>query len=73
MIFFSAGFDAHREDDMSRLGWTDADYGWLTQQVANVAARHASGRMVSVLEGGYNLTSLARSAGAHVRVLLGVD
>jgi acetoin utilization deacetylase AcuC-like enzyme len=73
MIFFSAGFDAHRDDDMSRLGWTDADYGWLTQQVAGVAARHARGRIVSVLEGGYNLTSLARSAGAHVRVLLGVD
>ena len=73
MIFVSAGFDAHREDEMARLGWTDSDYGWITRQIADVAARHAKGRIVSVLEGGYALSALARSVEAHVRVLIGAD
>lgn len=73
MIFVSAGFDAHREDDMGRLGWVDADYAWLTRQIVAVAGRHAKGRIVSLLEGGYCLPALARSAGAHVRVLTGAD
>ena len=73
MIFFSAGFDAHREDDMTRLCWTDADYAWVTREILGVAQRHARGRIVSVLEGGYCLTALARSAGAHVRTLIGAD
>ena len=73
MIFVSAGFDAHREDDMSRLSWTDADYAWVTRQIVEVARRHAKGRIVSLLEGGYCLTALARSAGAHVRTLVGAD
>jgi len=73
MIFISAGFDAHREDDMSRLRWSDADYAWVTREVVEVAKRHAKGRVVSLLEGGYCLPALARSAGAHVSVLVGAD
>jgi acetoin utilization deacetylase AcuC-like enzyme len=73
MVFFSAGFDAHRDDDMSRLMWLESDYAWLTREVAAVAHRHANGRMVSLLEGGYALPALARSAGAHVRALIGAD
>jgi acetoin utilization deacetylase AcuC-like enzyme len=73
MIFFSAGFDAHRDDDMSRLMWVDEDYAWLTREVMTATARHARGRIVSLLEGGYSLPALARSAAAHVRVLIGAD
>ncbi|MEO8135069.1 MAG: histone deacetylase family protein [Betaproteobacteria bacterium] len=73
MIFVSAGFDAHREDEMARLGWNDSDYAWITRQIADVAARHAGGRIVSMLEGGYALPALARSVEAHVKVLMGAD
>ena len=70
MVFLSAGFDAHRDDDMSRLGWVDSDYAWLTRQIVDLAGRHAQGRIVSVLEGGYNLGVLARASAAHVQALL---
>ena len=73
MIFVSAGFDAHREDDMSHLGWTDADYGWVTKQLLEVAEEHADGRIVSMLEGGYHLAALARSVELHVRTLIELD
>ena len=72
MIFISAGFDAHRDDDMANLGWVEADYAWVTARLVEVAERHAKGRIVSMLEGGYDLRALARSVGAHVGVLLGV-
>jgi len=72
MIFISAGFDAHREDDLGQLGLIEADYEWITQRIKGVADRHAQGRIVSCLEGGYNLGALARSVAAHVRVLAGV-
>ena len=72
MIFISAGFDAHREDDLGQLGLVEADYEWITQRIKGVADRHAQGRIVSCLEGGYNLGALARSVAAHVRVLAGV-
>jgi acetoin utilization deacetylase AcuC-like enzyme len=72
MIFVSAGFDAHRDDDLGRMGLVEADYEWITAQLLAVARRHAQGRIVSCLEGGYNLGALARSAAAHVRVLAGV-
>jgi acetoin utilization deacetylase AcuC-like enzyme len=72
MIFVSAGFDAHRDDDLGRLGLVEADYEWITQRLVDLAKRHAQGRIVSCLEGGYNLGALARSAAAHVRVLAGV-
>ena len=72
MIFISAGFDAHREDDLGQLGLVEADYEWITQRIKGVAERHAQGRIVSCLEGGYSLAALARSVAAHVRVLAGV-
>jgi acetoin utilization deacetylase AcuC-like enzyme len=69
MIFISAGFDAHREDDMGQLGLVEQDYVWMTMQIKEVARRHAKGRIVSCLEGGYHLDALARSVEAHIRVL----
>ena len=73
MLFISAGFDAHRDDDMSQLGWRDADYGWVTARLVEVAEQCAQGRVVSLLEGGYHLPALARSAEQHVRALLGLN
>lgn len=72
MLFISAGFDAHREDDMGGFGLREADYTWVTEKLKDVAARHASRRIVSVLEGGYALHALGRSAAAHIRVLGGL-
>jgi len=72
MIFISAGFDAHREDDLGQLGLVEADYAWMTRQIVGWADRYAQGRVVSCLEGGYNLSALARSVAAHVRELAGV-
>lgn len=72
MLFISAGFDAHREDELGQLGLVEADYEWITTMLKDVAARHAQGRIVSCLEGGYALSALARSVVAHVRVLAGV-
>ena len=72
MLFISAGFDAHREDDVGGLGLVEADFEWLTDQVVDVARRHAQGRIVSCLEGGYNLSALGRSVVAHLRVLAGI-
>jgi acetoin utilization deacetylase AcuC-like enzyme len=69
LVLFSAGFDAHAEDDMAMLRFTDADYAWVTAQVKDIAERHAEGRMVSVLEGGYALSALGRSVVQHLRVL----
>jgi acetoin utilization deacetylase AcuC-like enzyme len=73
LVIFSAGFDAHAEDDMAMLRLADADYAWVTQQVKAVAERHAQGRIVSMLEGGYALSALGRSVVQHVRVLAGLD
>jgi acetoin utilization deacetylase AcuC-like enzyme len=73
VIFISAGFDAHLEDDMANLGWSDADYAWITARIVEVADRHAQGRIVSSLEGGYALPALGRSVAAHVGVLLGIN
>jgi len=69
MLFVSAGFDAHREDDLGQLGLVEADYEWITQRLVALAERHAGGRIVSCLEGGYHLGALARSVAAHLRVL----
>ncbi|MCF8199053.1 MAG: histone deacetylase family protein [Sulfuritalea sp.] len=69
MIFFSAGFDAHYEDDMASLGLIESDYAWVTEQIKHVAHEHAKGRIVSILEGGYALSALARSVTTHVKVL----
>ena len=72
MVFISAGFDAHREDDLGQLGLVEADYEWITRRIKELAARHAKGRIVSCLEGGYALSALARSVVAHLRVLADV-
>ncbi|MFC5472705.1 histone deacetylase family protein [Paraherbaspirillum soli] len=69
MIFVSAGFDAHREDDMAQMALVEDDYAWLTRQVMLVAKQYAQGRIVSCLEGGYNLSALGRSVVAHLKVL----
>ena len=69
MIFISAGFDAHREDDLGQMGLVEADYAWITQRIKALADQHAQGRIVSCLEGGYHLGALARSVAAHLRVL----
>ncbi|MDE3009250.1 MAG: histone deacetylase family protein [Pseudomonadota bacterium] len=73
LIYVSAGFDGHREDDMGNLGLVEADYLWVTQQLMALANRHCQGRVISCLEGGYVLSCLARSATAHVRALIGAD
>jgi len=72
MIFVSAGFDAHREDDLGQLGLVEADYKWMTMKIKEVADKYAQGRVVSSLEGGYNLSALGRSVEAHVRELAGI-
>jgi acetoin utilization deacetylase AcuC-like enzyme len=72
MLFVSAGFDAHRDDDMAMLGLVEADYAWVTQKIKAVAGQYASGRIVSVLEGGYELHALGRSVMAHLKVLSGL-
>ncbi len=73
LLYISAGFDAHREDDMGNLGFVEADYEWVTRQLMEVAQRHCKGRVISALEGGYALNALARSAAAHVKVLIAAD
>ena len=73
MVFISAGFDAHREDDMGGLALVEADYAWMTSEVMEVARLYANGRIVSTLEGGYALSALGRSVVAHVKVLAGLD
>ncbi len=72
MIFVSAGFDAHQDDEMSHVSLTDADFKWVAEQIVHIAKLSASGRIVSVLEGGYDLQSLARCVETHMRVLMGL-
>jgi acetoin utilization deacetylase AcuC-like enzyme len=71
-MYISAGFDAHRDDDMASLGLVEADYVWVTQRIRDLAERYAAGRIISVLEGGYNLGALGRSVAAHLKVLAGI-
>lgn len=72
LILISAGFDGHREDEMGQFKLVEADYAWITQQLVEQAAESAQGRIISFLEGGYNLSALGRSAVAHIRVLSGL-
>ncbi len=69
LILISAGFDAHADDPLAGLCWHEADYAWLTGRICDLADAHAAGRVVSVLEGGYDLDALERSVAAHVGVL----
>jgi len=72
MIFVSAGFDAHRDDEMSYVSLTDADFRWVSEEIVRMADISASGRIVSALEGGYEVHSLARCVEAHMRVMMGL-
>ena len=73
MLFISAGFDAHREDDMGGMALLEADYAWITRAIMQIADQYAGGRIVSCLEGGYDLSSLARSVVAHLKALAEID
>jgi acetoin utilization deacetylase AcuC-like enzyme len=70
MLLISAGFDAHRADPLANLRLEEADYAWATDELLDLAARHCGGRVVSTLEGGYDLDALAASAAAHVGRLM---
>ena len=70
MIFVSAGFDAHLEDDMSGVSLTEVDFRWITEKILELADTYSEGRVVSSLEGGYELSALARSVETHLRVLM---
>jgi acetoin utilization deacetylase AcuC-like enzyme len=72
LILISAGFDAHRDDDMASLRLVENDYTWVTHELKRVAEKHAKARIISVLEGGYELHALGRSAMAHIKVLSGL-
>ena len=72
LLLISAGFDAHREDDMGGLALREADYAWVTEKLMELATHHAKGRIVSTLEGGYALHALGRSVTAHIKVLSGL-
>lgn len=73
MFFISAGFDAHIADDMSGIGLVEDDFIWVTEQIVTLANQYAGGKIVSTLEGGYELHSLARSVESHLRVLMGLS
>lgn len=70
LILISAGFDAHANDPLANLNWHEDDFAWLTQRLCDLAATHAQGRVVSCLEGGYDLGALQSSVAAHVSVLM---
>jgi len=70
IIFISAGFDAHIEDPMAGLKLVEADYTWITKELCTLADNYSEGRIVSVLEGGYAMSALGRSAVAHIRALM---
>jgi acetoin utilization deacetylase AcuC-like enzyme len=70
VLLISAGFDAHRDDPLAQIELTDEDFAWATDKLMEMAETHAGGRVVSTLEGGYNLQALARSTAAHVQVLM---
>lgn len=70
LVLISAGFDAHRDDPLGGLGWQTADFVWLTERLCDIAEAHSGGRVVSCLEGGYDLDALADCVAAHVRVLM---
>lgn len=72
LVLVSAGFDAHRDDPLANVNLRESDFAWLTTGICELAHTHCQGRVVSVLEGGYNTTALAASVGAHVRALMGV-
>jgi len=72
IILISAGFDAHYEDDLGSMKLYEKDYAWVTEQLGQIADESAQGRIISMLEGGYVLSALARSVAAHIKVLAGI-
>jgi len=70
-VLVSAGFDAHWRDPLAQLQWQAADYAWLTERLVDIADRHAGGRIVPMLEGGYDLQALRECSVAHVAALAG--
>ena len=72
LVMVSAGFDAHRDDEMSHVALTDADFKWVSERIVEIADESASRGIISVLEGGYELNSLARCVESHVRVIMGI-
>lgn len=70
LVIISAGFDAHRNDPLANLNWEEADFAWATGEILTLAEETAGGRVVSTMEGGYDLDGLATSVAAHVRVLM---
>ncbi|KGB83288.1 acetoin utilization protein [Rhodovulum sp. NI22] len=70
LVLISAGFDAHAADPLAQLQWHEADFAWATERLCDIADAHAGGKVVSTLEGGYDLDALAESAAAHVQVLM---
>jgi acetoin utilization deacetylase AcuC-like enzyme len=72
LVLVSAGFDAHRNDPLAQLMLEEADYTWVTEKLVEIAQRHAEGRLIATLEGGYDLAALGASVAAHVRVLMSI-
>jgi acetoin utilization deacetylase AcuC-like enzyme len=72
LILISAGFDAHVRDPLANINLVEADFAWATGKLMDIADKSCGGRVVSVLEGGYDLEGLARSAAAHVMMLMGI-
>jgi len=72
LLLISAGFDAHRDDDMASMSLIESDYAWVTNTLLDLATKHCGGRVVSVLEGGYELHALGRSVMTHLKVLSGL-
>ena len=70
LVLISAGFDAHREDPLAQIQLTEEDFTWVTEELMEMADKHAGGRIVSLLEGGYDLDALARSTAVHVQALM---
>ena len=71
VLVLSAGFDAHWRDPLGSVGLTEDDYAWVTEALMDVARRHSGGRIISLLEGGYDLQGLSKSVAAHVGALMG--
>jgi len=72
LVLISAGFDAHQSDPLAQLLLEEGDYTWITEKLLEIAYRHADGRVVATLEGGYDLPALRASVAAHIRVLMSV-
>ena len=73
LILVSAGFDAHRDDPLADMLLTERDFAWITYEIMELAKRFAQGRVISTLEGGYNLNALGHSAATHIKILAGLN